>query len=53
MKTKQELQLIYKLNQERLKAQRAAARKKSAENISKIEIKAANRKLFTKEPDKR
>ena len=49
MKTRQELNIIYKINQERLKAQRAELRKKSREAVAKIEPKLSNRVLFNKE----
>ncbi len=49
MKTPEELQIIYKANQERLKAQRAEMRKKAREENAKIEPKLSGRVLFTKE----
>ncbi len=52
MKTQQELNLIYKANQERLKAQRAEMRKKAREENAKIEPKLSGRMLFTKEKAK-
>jgi hypothetical protein len=49
MKTPEELVIIYKVNQERLKAQRAEMRKKARKANAIIEPKLSCRKLFTKE----